>query len=145
MGKHRSQDRRCLMMPRFVESSWMWTRGWACTTIVRNALCAWANTNGRMGAPVGRVIRPWRSGRARGWNYGGRYGLRWACTYGKVAPVDGARVSIVIMERLGTRCGKSAESTPVEWNGMSFDRQHASGHTVCGTVVCTLQRICLGQ
>ena len=37
---------------------WTWTRGWACTTIFRNALCVWASTNGRIDASVGQVIRP---------------------------------------------------------------------------------------
>ena len=27
-----------------------------------------------------------------------------------------------------------SRNTPVEWNGMSVDRQHASGHTEYGTV-----------
>jgi hypothetical protein len=50
---------------------WTWTRGWACTTIVRSALCAWANTNGRMGAPVGQVIgsglEKWKGKRIELW------------------------------------------------------------------------------
>ena len=51
----------------------------------------------------------WRSGRARGWNYGGRYGLRWVCTYSRRHPGQW-----IVMERLGTGNGRSAESTSVE-------------------------------
>jgi hypothetical protein len=59
----------------------------------------------------------------------------------KDTPVDGS------LRTFGYTGGKSATSTPVEWNGISsVDRQSsASGHTVRGTVFCTVWRICLGR
>jgi hypothetical protein len=126
---------------------WTRTRGWACTTIVRNALCAWANTNGRMGAPVGRVIKPGEvAGQEDGtsavvMDYVGR-----ARTV-KVSPVDRAQVSVVtnvwvhgtasqrkVPRSSGTECCRFDRQSICVW---AYGKQ-------CDWL-CSGTRICLGR
>ena len=83
-------------------------------------------------------------GRARGWTYGGRNGLRWVCTYGTSHPgrwsAQGIgryclwNVWVYVWNWKGLR-----KSTPVESSGIEVDRElRTSGQTEYGTT-------CLGR
>jgi hypothetical protein len=120
-----------LKLPRSVGWKFLyseWRSSWNGMYDGRDGLSVWADTawistgEGSLMEMPRSVESSWiEEGRARGWTYGGRYGLCWVCTYGTIHPRSmecAGHRSLLFVERLGIRVELERKSTPVESSGI---------------------------
>jgi hypothetical protein len=137
-----------LKLPRSVGWKFLyseWRGSWNGMYDGRDGLSVWADTawistgEGSLMEMPRSVESSWiEEGRARGWTYGSRYGLRWVCTYGTSHPGRwrARRASVVIVRNVWVYVwnwkGKVPRSSRTEcrkcrWSIVSY--VGTSGHT----------------